>query len=111
MFNIYSKKTINFLVILTGLYLIYYMIWRITKTINYSALLFSLILLAAELYGVVNYFLFAFMTKNIEKEERISPPEGLSVDIFIPTYNEDLEVLEATLIGCLKINYKIQFMF
>lgn len=106
MFNIYSKKVINFLVITTGIYIVYYMFWRVTKTINYSALIFSSILLAAEVYGFINYFLFALMTKDIEKGERISPPDGLSVDVFVPTYNEDLEVLEATLIGCANMNYK-----
>jgi cellulose synthase (UDP-forming) len=106
MFNIYSKRAIHFLVLITGIYITYYIFWRVTKTINYSALFFSLILLAAELYGFINYFLFTLMTKNIEKGERISPPGGLSVDVFVPTYNEDLEVLEATLIGCINMNYK-----
>jgi cellulose synthase (UDP-forming) len=29
----------------------------------------------------------------------------LKVDIFIPTYNEDLDIVEATVIGCYKVRY------
>ncbi|WP_050753672.1 glycosyltransferase [Pseudobacteroides cellulosolvens] len=106
MFNIYNKKVIHLLVIITGIYIIYYMFWRVTETINYSALFFSLILLVAEFYGFINYFLFALMTKDIEKGERIPSSDGKSVDVFVPTYNEDLEVLEATMIGCVNMNYE-----
>ncbi|MDQ2087049.1 glycosyltransferase [Herbivorax sp. ANBcel31] len=106
MSNIYSDKAIKFIIAITGIYIAYYLFWRITRTINHSALLFSLVLLFGELYGIVNYFLFALMTKDIKKEERVTPLKNRSVDVFVPTYNEDIEVLEATLIGAINMNYE-----
>lgn len=91
------------LVIVTGFYLLYYLWWRAQYTMNYSALILSIILLIAEIQGVINFFLYALMTWNTEKKEIMRPLEGAKVDVFIPTYNEDIEVLEATLVGCLNM--------
>lgn len=87
-------------------YFIYYLWWRATSTLNPEALIFSWFLLAAEAFGVFTYILFAWMTQDIspQKSHKI-PMKGLLVDIFIPTFNEDAEILEATLTGCKKIIY------
>jgi len=46
------------------------------------------------------------MTWNIAPTRPYRPPKpGLTVDVFIPTYNEDIEILEATLSGCRLISY------
>lgn len=102
---LYKIKVIQAITILTGGYLLYYLWWRASSTLNYSELAFSLLLLVAEILGVANFFLFALMTFKIKKEDPGSPIPNVKVDVFIPTYNEDLEILEATLTGCININY------
>lgn len=88
------------------IYLAYYLWWRATSTLNPHALFFSWALVLAEGFGAIGYLLFAWMTWDVSPTRRWTPPaQGLSVDVFVPTYNESLEILEATLIGCNKILY------
>jgi len=101
----YKKPVIHFLTILTGFYILYYIWWRAFYTLNPASLIFSLILLIAEVQGVINFFLFALMTWNVEKTTAPAPMEGASVDVYVPTYNEDIKILEATLVGCIAIRY------
>jgi len=85
-------------------YFIYYLYWRATSTLNLDVLLFSLLLLAAEAFGVINYLLFAWVTLDVSHPPTPGKPKpGTKVDIFVPTYNEELEILDATLIGCCRI--------
>ena len=87
-------------------YFLYYLWWRATSTLNPDALAFSWVLLLAEAFGVLSYILFSWMTQDISPNRAYKPPRsGLSVDIFIPTYNENIEILEATMVGCRKIKY------
>jgi cellulose synthase (UDP-forming) len=87
-------------------YFIYYLYWRATSTLNPQVLLFSWLLLAAEAFGVMNYLLFAWITLDVSHpSDPGKPRKGTNVDIFVPTYNEELEILEATLIGCCRITY------
>ncbi len=98
-----NEKSIHILTIITGAYIAYYVYWRATYTINTSALVFSIILLIAEIQGVINFLLFSMMTWNLKKEKTPKPLENVTVDVFVPTYNEDVFVLEATLVGCINI--------
>jgi cellulose synthase (UDP-forming) len=87
-------------------YFIYYLYWRATSSLNPDVLLFSWLLLAAEAFGVINYLLFAWVTLDVSHPPPPGKPKpGSKVDIFVPTYNEELEILEATLIGCNQITY------
>ncbi|MBX6341266.1 MAG: glycosyltransferase [Thermomicrobiaceae bacterium] len=86
-------------------YLVYYLAWRASTTLNREALAFSLVLLAAEVQGAVNYFLFAFMTWDLSRSFRFALPPDARVDVFVPTYDEPLDILEATLVGCQAIAY------
>lgn len=87
-------------------YLLYYLWWRATATLNPDSLIFSWILLLAEAFGVFNYILFSWMTRDISPPNPHKQPKpGITVDIIVPTYNESLEILEATLIGCNRITY------
>lgn len=92
-------------ILIIVLYLLYYIGWRIVATLNPDALIVSLLLLAAEAWGVLNLLFFAFMTWNIRVRPRFELREGLKVDVYVTTYDEPLEVLEATLTGCQRIRY------
>jgi cellulose synthase (UDP-forming) len=54
----------------------------------------------------VTYLLFSWQTTKISPARPFKKPvPGLKVDVFVPTYNESTDILEATLIGCRKIRY------
>jgi cellulose synthase (UDP-forming) len=92
--------------LLSVIYLLYYLWWRVTATLNPDAPFFSWMLVLAEAFGVASFMLFSWMTADVmPTRAHRPPPAGLSVDIFIPTLNESLEILEATMIGCRKITY------
>ena len=92
--------------VIANAYFIYYLYWRATSTLNPDVLLFSWLLLAAEAFGVINYLLFAWVTLDVSHPPAPgNPKKGIKVDIFVPTYNEELEILESTLIGCSRITY------
>jgi cellulose synthase (UDP-forming) len=91
-----------------------YFHWRASSTLSLTGPLdasFSLLLLAAELYGVLVLFLGYFQT--IELEKRLPPPLTSlpSVDVFVPSYNESIEIVKRTLIGALAIEYPRKQVF
>lgn len=106
-----NKKSLNppllhLVSIFSIIYFGYYLWWRASETLNPQHPFFSWILWLAEAFGVLAYILFSYFTRNIDPKEPFRPPsDNIKVDIFIPTYNEDEDVLEATLIGCSKILY------
>lgn len=57
------------------------------------------------MHGFVSLFLFFFQIWN--PKERSSPPapSGLSIDIYIPTYNEDISIIRKTALSCVNIRY------
>src|SRR5215470_12460892 len=85
-----------------------YFYWRLSSTINLDTradAAVSLVLLLAEIYGLVILFLGYFQT--IEVENR-TPPAAKTlprVDIFIPTYNESADIVRRTVIGAQTIEY------
>lgn len=87
-------------------YLVYYIWWRATQTLNPDAFMFSWLVLLAESFGVINFILFYWMTADVTPTRYYSDAiADLSVDVFVPTYNEDASVLEPTLVGCQGIAY------
>jgi cellulose synthase (UDP-forming) len=91
-----------------------YFYWRVTSTLSTDGFLdasASFLLLAAEAYGVLVLFLGYFQT--IEMEKRRPPPlKSLpTVDVFIPSYNEPMEIVRRTLLGALAIDYPRKQVF
>lgn len=92
--------------IITLLYFIYYLWWRASSTLNPQHPFFSWLLWAAEAFGVISFLLFTVFTRDINpRVKHKAPKPGLKVDIFVPTYNEDSDILEATLTGCQRVTY------
>jgi cellulose synthase (UDP-forming) len=86
-------------------YTFYYLYWRAAYSLNLDALWFSVPLLLVEMQGSLNSMLFFFMTWHNKPIPHPSAPLGRSVDIFIPTYNEDLSILRMTILGALNVRY------
>ncbi|MEO0758207.1 MAG: UDP-forming cellulose synthase catalytic subunit [Cyanobacteria bacterium J06648_16] len=101
------------LVVLSGLTTLRYLYYRTSYTINFDSALdltFSLLLYAAELYAIATLVLSYFQTLKI-RERRAIPldtwpqDQWPSVDIYIPTYNEDVDIVRKTVLGALNIDY------
>jgi len=89
-----------------------YIIWRATSTLGFDSpvsWIAAVLLFAAELYGVTVYGLGLFI--NMMPLRRAPPPLPAdrstwpTVDVFVPSYNEDAEILETTLIAALNMRY------
>jgi cellulose synthase/poly-beta-1,6-N-acetylglucosamine synthase-like glycosyltransferase len=79
-----------------------YLVWR-TLIVNWQVW-YGPIVYLADLYGIVTTLLFFIIVQR--KYVPIHHPvklEDKKVDVLIPTYNEPLEVVEATVIGALHI--------
>lgn len=75
-----------------------YLVWRVTSTLHPGWLVYSLLFLAAEVYGFCSSVLFYYL---LEKEREPPPPPAMperlpSVDVFIATYNEDPDLVRTT---------------
>ena len=102
----YNPPLLPFFSFISIAFFIYYLVWRAIATLNPQFPFFSWLLWSAEAFGVFSYILFTFFTRNIDPlRPYVKPAKGLKVDVFIPTYNEDLDIVEATMIGCGKITY------
>lgn len=88
----------------------WYIAWRWTASINTGALWFAIPLLFAETCAYIGLILFAFNLWKIEDTPQQKPPQfirecvreedalhsverPLAVDVFFPTYNEDVELV------------------
>ncbi len=102
----WRERLNRFLVVFAGIYMIVYVVWRLTSTLNPSAPVLSFLLWFGEAFGVINFLLFFWMTWRVKPIAAYRPPKaGQRVDVFIPTYNEEEEILEATLAGCRRLTY------
>jgi cellulose synthase (UDP-forming) len=92
-----------------------YFYWRVSSTFNADSAAdatVSALLLGAEIYGLAILYLGYFQT--IELRSRTPPPvpDALpTVDVFIPTYNESVEIVRRTAIGALAIDYPRKQVF
>lgn len=86
---------------------LWYLFWRL-GTFNPDALVFSATLYATECWGLASLLLHLFMTWRLSVRRALPVPHGLSVDVFVTTYNESVEVLRRTLQGALAIDYPHQ---
>jgi len=84
-----------------------YLTWRL-GTLNPEAKVFSWILYGAEVYGVITSLLHFFMTWRLTNRSPMAAEKGLSVDIFIPTFNEPVELVRRTLLAATHVDYPHQ---
>ena len=101
------------LVWLSVLVTLRYLYYRTFNTLNLDGWLntiFSFLLYFAELYAIMTLLLAYFQTLKIRERQPIDlatvPPDRLpKVDVYIPTYNEDVDIVRKTAIAALAIDY------
>ena len=82
-----------------------YLAWRIGWSWHRSNPVLWACLLLAEIYGLWNLAMLAWLTWDVTPRNRPRATPGKSVDVYICTYNEPPAVLEATLAGCELMTY------
>ena len=85
----------------------WYLAWRPT-TFNPQAPVFSWIVYAAELFGFVVALMHIFMVWRLSVRTSPPAPVGVTVDVFIPSYNEPVDMLRRTLLAAQRMDYPHQ---
>jgi cellulose synthase (UDP-forming) len=109
-----DSELVRIVIIVIGIFLSFrYIYWRGTETLplqfGLASLIFGLFLFAAELYGFINTLLGYFI--NVQPRQRTSPPLPCDsdqlphVDVYIPTYNEEPNVVRPTVIAATQMRY------
>jgi cellulose synthase (UDP-forming) len=82
----------------------WYLTWRL-GTLNADAPIFSGLIYGAEVFGFVTALLHVFMCWRLTI--RRAPPVrmGVSVDVFVPTYNESVDLVRKTLLAARGMDY------
>lgn len=96
------------LILTTAGVALYYIVFRALYTFNPDQTAFSLLFFAAEVHGLIALYLFLFDMWSPVRPTPPEAPEGLRVDVFIPTYNEDVSVLRRTALGARDMRYPHQ---
>ncbi len=90
-----------------------YLFYRIAYTLNLDNWVegfFSLLLLAAELYAIGTLMLSYFQTLRLRDRQPVDlslipERQWFSVDVYIPTYNEDVAIVRKTALASLALDY------
>jgi len=90
-----------------------YLYYRTSYTLNLDSWVngtLSILLFGAELYAIATLLLAYFQTLKLKDRQPIDlsayPKEQwFSVDIYIPTYNEDVEIVRKTALAAMAIDY------
>jgi cellulose synthase (UDP-forming) len=102
-----------FLVWLSLVVTLRYLFYRTSYTLNFEGWINGfacLLLFGAELYAITTLVLSFFQTLRIKDRKPIDlelfPQEDwFKVDIYIPTYNEDVEIVRKTAIAAMAVDY------
>lgn len=102
-----SSFTRKFLILLTILVCGFYLTFRLAyfNTSGPYALTVSILLYVAEAWGIFNLFLFFLQVWEVKEPPPQPVLEGRTVDVFVPTFNEDPTLLRATLEACVRMDY------
>jgi len=89
-----------------------YVWWRVSSTLEFDSVIESLLgygLLAAEAYTwlivVLGFVQTAWPLKRQSAPLQGRPQDWPTVDVFIPTYNEDLQVVQPTVLAALGLDW------
>jgi predicted Zn-dependent protease/cellulose synthase/poly-beta-1,6-N-acetylglucosamine synthase-like glycosyltransferase len=104
MSNAMRKLLILIISSVSIIYLIYRGFFTLNLTTTY-AVAASAALLLAETYGVLCVLLYCVQVWDPSEPPQQPVLPGRTVDVFVPTYNEDVMILRATLEACVRMEY------
>jgi cellulose synthase (UDP-forming) len=83
-----------------------YLYWRWSATVAWEAWWIAIPLVLAETYSLSESVLYAItMWNSRHRPKPLEAPEGKTVDVFIATYNESLEIVLKTAVAARNIRY------
>ena len=82
-----------------------YLAYRGLYTLNPDALPFSLAVYVAEVHGFLFLALFYVQIWEVRQRTVPPPPPGFPVDVFITTFDEDVDLLRQTVRAALRMRY------
>lgn len=103
------QLTLRILVVATVVLGVNYILWRALFSLNFAALWIAIPLVIAEAYSLVDISLFGMtMWRSRPRPAPPAAPDGLTVDVFVTTYNEPIEMVVATATAARDIRYPHQ---
>ncbi len=97
---------IRVLIVVTVLLGLDYVVWRWLFSVNWSSWWIAVPLVVVETYSLIDCMLFGMtMWKLKERPEPGPPPPDLTVDVFVTTYNEPIELVMGTAVAAKAIDY------
>ncbi|WP_039736548.1 UDP-forming cellulose synthase catalytic subunit, partial [Komagataeibacter intermedius] len=101
-----------FLMMLSLLVSLRYIVWRLTATVQFDNWLqtgLAVLLLLAEAYALMtlclSYFQMAWPLRRKEHPLPDDMTQWPSVDVFVPSYNEELSLVRSTVLGALDLDW------
>lgn len=99
------RFVLRLLVVLTVILGVNYVAWRWLESLNWSAWWIAVPLVLAETYSLIDVCLFGLTMWRLRERTPPEAPPGLTVDVFITTYNEPIEMVMDTALAAQKIRY------
>lgn len=97
---------VRILTVLTLVLGVNYMVWRWLFSVNWAAAWISVPLVLVETYSLIDAFLFGITMWRLRARKAPPPaPEGLTVDVFITTFNEPVDLVMTTAVAARGISY------
>ena len=101
-----KRFAIRLLVVLTVILGTNYLAWRWLDSLNWSAWWIAVPLVLAETYSLIDVGLFGLTVWRFrERKAPPPPPADATVDVFITTYDEPLDLVMATALAARDISY------
>ncbi len=98
----------QFVKVLAALMVAIYLMYRGMFTLNLStnyAIVASLLLYVAEVWGCFLMLLYFVQIWDTQSPEPVEPVDGFTVDVLIPTYNEEPDLLRGTIEAAKAMDY------
>jgi cellulose synthase/poly-beta-1,6-N-acetylglucosamine synthase-like glycosyltransferase/tetratricopeptide (TPR) repeat protein len=100
----FVRKFLILLAVVTCLFYLTFRLFYFNNTGTYAWTV-SILLYVAEAFGIFNLFLFFIQVWEVKEPPAEPVLEGRTVDVFVPTFNEDPALLRATLEACVRMDY------
>lgn len=103
------RAVVRILVILTLSLGVNYVVWRWFASVNWSAWWIAVPLVVAETCSLIDAFLFGVTMWRIKERGEPPPPDPrATVDVFVATYNEPIDLVMTTARAAAEIRYPHQ---
>jgi cellulose synthase (UDP-forming) len=90
---------------LATVFTVRYFFWRALYTVNTAAKIFFYAFLVAEVLSFMESLFFYFIAWNPTHYARPKTIRGKTIDVFIPTYNEPVDLLRETVLCAVNMQY------